>query len=218
MSKYYLNQVGGFLVYMLNLSVVSDRLSKFFINNASAIYKLVAIVVIVAVFFTFSNKYKNREESLFNQKLFDIVNNNNSDLKLLEDLYNNDKSTVKNRAFAGLVLAKEYIKANMINDAINVYDKIHGTSNDKFIRDFAGYNLFRLSLNLYDQNKILEIYNSLISENNSMMDLVKEQYSLYLLVNNRVDEAKIVLDSIDQNDSNVDLFDRIELYRTAYKF
>ncbi len=203
---------------MLNLSVVSDRLSKFFINNASAIYKLVAIVVIVAVFFTFSNKYKNREESLFNQKLFDIVNNNNSDLKLLEDLYNNDKSTVKNRAFAGLVLAKEYIKANMINDAINVYDKIHGTSNDKFIRDFAGYNLFRLSLNLYDQNKILEIYNSLISENNSMMDLVKEQYSLYLLVNNRVDEAKIVLDSIDQNDSNVDLFDRIELYRTAYKF
>ena len=203
---------------MLNLSVVSDRLSKFFIRNASIIYKLVTIVVIITVFFTFSSKYKNREESLFNQKLFDIVNNNDSDLKLLEDLYNNDKPTLKNRAFAGLVLAKEYIKANMIDDAIDVYDKIHGTSNDKFIRDFAGYNLFRLSLNLYDQNKILEIYNSLISENNSMMDLVKEQYSLYLLVNNRVDEAKIILDSIDQNDSNVDLFDRIELYRTAYKF
>ena len=203
---------------MLYLSVINDKISKFFIKNASAIYKFIIIAIVIIAAFTFFNKYKNKKENTFNQKLFDIINNNDSNLMLLKDLYGNNSLTRNNKVFTGLVLAKEYVKAGNIEDAIKIYDSIHEISTDKFIRDFAGYNLFRLSLNMYDAGKILNIYNTLIGENSSMSDFVKEQYSLYLLVNDRVDEAKVILESIQPNKNNKDLFDRIELYRTAYKF
>lgn len=204
---------------MLYLSVINDRISKFFIKNASIIYKFIAIIIVIVALVTFSNRYKKRKEIISNQKLFDIINNNNSDVKLLEDLYKNGMQTNSNsKAFAGLILAKEYTKNNKVEDAIKIYDYIHGTVKDNFIKDFAGYNLFKLSTTVYDSNKILNIYNSLISEDNRMHELIKEQYSLYLLKHNRIEEAKIILKSIQKNENNVDLFNRIKLYKKAYKF
>ena len=203
---------------MVYLSVINEKIGKFFVRNASMIYKLVFVLIFIVAFFTFSHKYTARKERILNQKLFDIVNNDGSDLKLLEELYKNNSLKSNNKLLTGLVLAKEYIKLDKIENAIKVYDDLHEMSGDTFIRDFAGYNLFRLALKNYDANKILNIYNALIGENSSMSDLVKEQYSLYLLENNRIDEAKIILKKNQKNEDNEDLFNRIKLYKIAYKF
>ena len=99
---------------MLYLSVINDKISKFFIKNASAIYKFIIIAIVIIAAFTFFNKYKNKKENTFNQKLFDIINNNDSNLMLLKDLYGNNSLTRNNKVFTGLVLAKEYVKAGNI--------------------------------------------------------------------------------------------------------
>lgn len=200
-------------MFMLNFSIIYNKIEK----NKCNIYKVLLVLILILILFLSFNSYKNKKEKQFNQKLFEIVENYDSDLDLLNNLYINKDISENNKIFVGMILAKKYTQKNMYNEAIKIYNEIYLNSSDNFIIEYSGYNLLKLYIIQKDNEKILDLYNQLIKNNTDIIDLVKEQYILYLLDNNDIEQANNVINSINKVQDNKELFERIELYKNAYK-
>lgn len=200
---------------------MNDKNNNFLLKNSSILYSIVFFIIILIIItcLIISNN-KNKNEEFDNQTLFSIIEDaNNINIKSLEELYKKESLSNNTKSFVGMALAKEYLRQGNYVDSIKIYDFVYNFTKDKFIKELASYNSFRLSLLTYeDEEKILNEYNVLISENNHLKDFVKEQYALYLLEKNKVNEAKIIFNSIEKNDTNQKIFERIELYKDTYKF
>lgn len=199
-----------------------EKFKKFFIK----FYLLFVIIIVIICGYGIYTFNHSRKITNYNRQVLELINVNVNQLNKdyvdkmdyveLEKLYNSGEEADQiNKTIIGLNLAQFYLKNNKVEEARNIYKEIYEKEKDDFFKYLAGLNLISISSNEEDfANDIRRLYNQLNVKDNVLLDLIHEQFALYLFEHGKKDEGKEVLNRI-MNPSN-EMKKRLESYSRIY--
>jgi hypothetical protein len=194
----------------LRLSVQKDNVKKFILNNIGTIVAVVLLVFITGIFCAFASFYRSNKIKEHNMEMYLI-----SDLTDLENLYNKKSIPQTSKTFVGLKLVSMYKKDGNNPDRItSVYEDIFKNEKDVFFKNYAGLNLLISKINQenYSAAEISELILVLENKENPLLNLVMEQKALFLMRENRKEDAKNILKDLAKKEIDIYLRERIDEY------
>lgn len=199
----------------LKFDVFKDKVKGFLIKNIKTIVAVFLFISVVFLFNIFIKLYQNNKIEDYNNKIYFAINSNNK-VNELEEIYN-DKSTPRiSKTFSGLKLIEEHINnVDSYSKIIDIYVDILENEKDVFFKNYAGLNLLLLKINeeILDEKYINELFSKLDNANNPLQDMILEQKAVFLIKQDKKNEAKTILNNLlRKNLDNKDFIERLNGY------
>ena len=194
----------------LKYDVLKDKIKLFLFRNINKII-ILSILILVFIFGSlFITLYKNNKLSNYNEKIYYALNGNNK-IQDLEKLYNDNSIPRISKTFAGFSLVDLY---SNIENKENILKEIYENEKDLFFKNYAGISILSMEINKNNYNK--EYIESLIIEldkkDNPLINLFLEQKALYLVKENKKEEAKKIFINLLLANENEYFKNRINIY------
>ena len=194
----------------LKYDVFKDKIKLFIFKHINKII-ILSILILVFIFGSlFITLYKNNKLSNYNEKIYYALNGNNK-IRDLEELYNDNSIPRISKTFAGFSLIDLY---NNIENKENILKEIYKNEKDLFFKNYAGISILSMEINKDNYNK--EYIESLIKElenkKNPLIDLFLEQKALYLVKENKKEEARQIFTNLLLSNESEDFKNRINIY------
>ena len=194
----------------LKYDVLKDKIKLFLFRNINKII-ILSILILVFIFGSlFITLYKNNKLSNYNEKIYYTLNGNNK-IQDLEKLYNDNSIPRISKTFAGFSLVDLY---SNIENKENILKEIYENEKDLFFKNYAGISILSMEINKNNYNK--EYIESLIIEldkkDNPLINLFLEQKALYLVKENKKEEAKKIFINLLLANENEYFKNRINIY------
>lgn len=194
----------------LKYDVFKDKIKLFIFKHINKII-ILSILILVFIFGSlFITLYKNNKLSNYNEKIYYALNGNNK-IRDLEELYNDNSIPRISKTFIGFSLIDLY---NNIENKENILKEIYKNEKDLFFKNYAGISILSMEINKDNYNK--EYIESLIKElenkKNPLIDLFLEQKALYLVKENKKEEARQIFTNLLLSNESEDFKNRINIY------
>lgn len=207
-----------FFINELKLDVKKDKIKKFIINNINKIVVFCIVILLTFISYFLIGVYKDNKIEKYNNKVHFALNSNNV-INELNSIYNEKSVPRITKTFVGLKLVEQY--NNNDNDKIKlIYEDIFENEKEVFLKYYAGLNLIMLELNKSDLDT--SIIDNLINEQsnniNPLQDMVLEQKAIFLMRQNKNDDAKNIINSLlERNKENKNMSERLNKYAELIK-
>lgn len=194
----------------LKYDVFKDKIKLFIFKHINKII-ILSILILVFIFGSlFITLYKNNKLSNYNEKIYYALNGNNK-IRDLEELYNDNSIPRISKTFIGFSLVDLY---SNIENKENILKEIYKNEKDLFFKNYAGISILSMEINKDNYNK--EYIESLIKElenkKNPLIDLFLEQKALYLVKENKKEEARQIFTNLLLSNESEDFKNRINIY------
>lgn len=194
----------------LKYDVLKDKIKLFLFRNINKIIVIFILLFIVIFSSLFISLYRKNKLSEYNEKIYYALNGNNK-ITDLEKIYNNKSTPRISKTFAGFSLIDLY---NNIENKENILKEIYKNEKDLFFKNYAGISILSMEINKDNYNK--EYIESLIKElenkKNPLIDLFLEQKALYLVKENKKEEARQIFTNLLLSNESEDFKNRINIY------
>lgn len=194
----------------LKYDVFKDKIKLFIFKHINKII-ILSILILVFIFGSlFITLYKNNKLSNYNEKIYYALNGNNK-IRDLEELYNDNSIPRISKTFVGFSLVDLY---SNVESKENILKEIYENEKDLFFKNYAGISILSMEINKNNYNK--EYIESLIKElenkKNPLIDLFLEQKALYLVKENKKEEARQIFTNLLLSNESEDFKNRINIY------
>ena len=194
----------------LKYDVFKDKIKLFIFKHINKII-IISVLVLVVIFGSlFITLYKNNKLSSYNEKIYYALNGANK-IQDLEKLYNDNSIPRISKTFVGFTLVDLYNDNNKKEDILK---DIYKNEKDLFFKNYAGMAILSIEINKNNYNK--EYIESLIKEldnkKNPLINLFLEQKALYLVKENKKEEARQIFTSLLLSDESSNFKNRINIY------
>ncbi len=194
----------------LKYDVFKDKIKLFIFKHINKII-ILSILILVFIFGSlFITLYKNNKLSNYNEKIYYALNGNNK-IRDLEELYNDNSIPRISKTFIGFSLVDLY---SNVESKENILKEIYENEKDLFFKNYAGISILSMEINKDNYNK--EYIESLIKElenkKNPLIDLFLEQKALYLVKENKKEEARQIFTNLLLSNESEDFKNRINIY------
>ena len=194
----------------LKYDVLKDKIKLFLFRNINKIIVIFILLFIVIFSSLFISLYRKNKLSEYNEKIYYALNGNNK-ITDLEKIYNNKSTPRISKTFTGFSLIDLY---NNIENKENILKEIYKNEKDLFFKNYAGISILSMEINKDNYNK--EYIESLIKElenkKNPLIDLFLEQKALYLVKENKKEEARQIFTNLLLSNESEDFKNRINIY------
>ena len=194
----------------LKYDILKDKIKLFLFRNINKIIVLFILIFIIIFSTLFINLYKNNKLSKYNEKIYYALNGNNK-IQDLEKLYNDNSIPRISKTFAGFSLIDLYTNDKNKEEILK---EIYKNEKDLFFKNYAGISILSMEINKNNYNK--EYIESLIIEldkkDNPLINLFLEQKALYLVKENKKEEAKKIFINLLLTNENEYFKNRINIY------
>ena len=194
----------------LRYDVFKDKVKLFIFKHINKIIILSILILIFIFGSLFVTLYKNNKLSKYNERIYYALNGNNK-IQDLEKLYNDNSIPRISKTFAGFSLIDLYDNNDKKEDILK---EIYKNEKDLFFKNYAGIAILTIEINKNNYNK--EYIESLIKEldnkKNPLINLFLEQKALYLVKENKKEEAKQIFGNLLLSNESEDFKNRINIY------
>ena len=207
------------IINELKLDFKKDKVKSFFMNNMGAITALVLFVFVLFFSIMFVNAYKNSKIKNYSGKIF-LALNSVDKVGELEKIYGDDGAPRISKTFAGMKLVEEYKNSNNFSKVEDIYGEIFENEKEIFFKNYAGLNLLSMEINTDKMNidKINKLFSKLENVKNPLYDMVLEQKIIFLMRQDKKDEAKTLVGGLLRKNSNSkNMQDRLNKYLDILK-
>lgn len=194
----------------LKYDLKKENFKKFIFKNINNIIFIILFIFLMSVIYMFSRLYISDKIKKYNEKIYKALDSQEIQ-ENLEKIYKDKSIPSISKTFAGLCLINIYKQNNNYKDIIKIYNDILNNENNLFFKNYAGLNLLIIKLN--DSNKDIKEIKSLIkkleNKKNPLINLVLEQKALFLIDQNKKEEAQKILNDLAIKNIDKELLNRV---------